>query len=474
MAHQGKYPVIFLSFKEVERNTFESSYKKLKSGISDEFKRHAYVVKKIQDKDDRELFKTLSSGKASEDDYSASLQFLSKCLENYHGTKAIILIDEYDVPLQKSWFCGYYEEMINFIRPLLSSALKDNTHLQFAVITGCLRVSKESIFTGLNNLTMISVLNREYSEYFGFTQDEADTMLKYYDLDKKREVLRDWYNGYLFGDSVVYNPWSCIHAVDSWRTYADEFPKPYWANTSGNDIVRKLIDRADDTTKAELETLMAGETLSKAVYEDITYSDVYKNSNNIWNFLFFTGYLKKVGERLEGVKKVLDLSIPNLELRYIYETKIKEWFDEKVGQRDFSKLYSAVLDGNAKVLQEELCDFLLDTISYMDGKEGFYHGVMLGVLSGIPNYDLKSNRETGLGRCDIVMKHRSGRGKAVIFELKHTTEMEEIQKKRDEALKQIVDGKYAKELGNSCYNDIIKYGIAFCKKSCEVGSVGGR
>jgi len=469
MEHQGKYPVIYLSLKDAKQPTFQASYTKLKNAISDEFKRHTYVEEKISDDGNREKFERLRTSKGSDDDYSSSLQFLCKCLEECHGRKAIILIDEYDVPLENSWVRGFYDDMVDFIRPLLSSSLKDNTQLQFAVLTGCLRVSKESIFTGLNNPTMISILSREYSEYLGFTQAEVDTMLKYYGLEGKRELLRNWYNGYLFGDSVVYNPWSCIHAVDSWRTYVDELPKPYWVNTSGNDIVRKLIDRADDATKAELEALMAGEVISKVVYEDITYSDVYKNSDNIWNFLFFTGYLKKVGERLEGVKKVLDLSIPNLELQYIYETKIKEWFDEKVGLRDFSKLYSAVLDGNAEVLQEELSDFLLDTISYMDGKEGFYHGVMLGVLSGISNYDLKSNRETGLGRCDIVMKHRSGRGKAVIFELKWTSNMKNIEKMRDEALKQIVDGKYAEELEPGDYNDIIKYGIAFCQKSCEVG-----
>jgi hypothetical protein len=338
-------------------------------------------------------------------------------------------------------------------------------------MTGCLRVSKESIFTGLNNPTMISILNREYSEYFGFTQDEADAMLKYYGLEEKRQMLRDWYDGYLFGNTEVYNPWSCIYAVDSWRIYADELPKPYWANTSGNDIVRKLIDRADDETKTELESLMAGGIISKVVHEDITYSDIYNSSDNIWNLLFFTGYLKKVGERLKDVEKVLDMSIPNLELHYIYITKIKEWFYEKIRQRDFSKLYDAILNGNVTILQEELNDFLLDTISYMDGKEDFYHGVMLGVLSGIRNYDLKSNRETGFGRCDIVMKHRSGRGKAVIFELKWTPDMKKIVEKRDEALKQIADGKYAQELENECYNDIIKYGVAFCLKSCEVGKL---
>ncbi|MDR2581127.1 MAG: ATP-binding protein, partial [Fibromonadaceae bacterium] len=469
MEHQGKYPVIFLSFKEAKRDTFERSYTQLRNSIADEFKRHAYILEKISDNDNRNMFEKLASRNGSYDDYSTSLLFLCKCLKNYYGKKTIVLIDEYDVPLENAWVRGFYQEMVDFIRPLLSSGLKDNTYLQFAVMTGCLRVSKESIFTGLNNLTMISILNTEYSEYFGFTQNEVDAMLKYYGLEEKRQLLKDWYDGYLFGNTEVYNPWSCIHAVSSWRVNINELPSPYWVNTSSNDIVRKLIDMVKGEAKTELETLMAGGTISKLIHEDITYDDVYRNVDNIWNFMFFTGYLKKVGEGLDGVKKVLELSVPNLELQYIYETKIREWFYERVNQRDFGKLHAAILGGNATVVQEELGDFFLDTISYMDGKEDFYHGVMLGVLSGIPNYDLKSNRETGLGRCDIVMRHSSGRGKAVIFELKWTSDMKEIVKKRDEALKQIVDGKYAEELENECYNDVVKYGVAFCRKSCEVG-----
>ncbi|MDR2732609.1 MAG: ATP-binding protein [Fibromonadaceae bacterium] len=473
MEHQGKYPVIFLSFKEGKRDTFERSYTQLKEFIVDEFKRHSYVLEKISDNGDREKFERLASRNGSFDDYSTSLLFLCKCLENYHGKKAIILIDEYDVPLENAWVRGFYQEMIDFIRPLLSSGLKDNTSLQLAVITGCLRVSKESIFTGLNNLTIISILNTEFSEYFGFTQNEVDVILKYYGLEEKRQLLRDWYNGYLFGNTEVYNPWSCVNAVTNWRININELPRPHWVNTSSNDIVRKLIDTVKGEAKTELETLITGGTISKVIHEDITYDDVYRNADNIWNFMFFTGYLKKVGQTVDSEERVvIEMKVPNKELNIIFHNKVQEWFRERIEQRDFGKLHAAILGGNATVVQEELGDFLLGTISYMDGKEDFYHGVMLGVLSGISNYDLKSNRETGLGRCDIVMKHSSGRGKAVIFELKWTSDMKEIVKKRDEALKQIVDGKYAEELENECYNDVIKYGVAFCRKSCEVGMVG--
>ena len=469
LEHQGKYPVIFLSFKETKRENFESSYTQLKNDIAEEFSRHDYALEKIAKKKDRELFEKLSSGEGSSDDYSISIKFLCKCLENYHGKKAIILIDEYDVPLENSWARGFYEEMINFIRPLLSSALKDNPHLQFSVMTGCLRISRESIFTGLNNLDIVSILNKNYSEHFGFTQSEMDAMLKHYKLESKTQTVKDWYNGYVFGETEVYNPWSSIKIASDWVTDINEYPKPHWANTSSNDIVRKLIDKADDDMRTELETLIAGGTVSKEIHEDITYDEIEKNAGNLWNFLFFTGYLKKTGKRSnENSELILDLSIPNMELKYIYSIKIQEWFKERIAHRDFSKFYEAILNGNAELVQKELGEFLLDTISYLDGQEDFYHGVMLGVLSGLRNYFVRSNRETGLGRCDIVLRHSSGRGKAVIFELKWTTDMREIEKKSKEALQQIEKGMYARELEAECYNDIVKYGIAFCKKSCEV------
>jgi len=474
MEYQGKHPVIFLSFKDIKEENFDLSYNLLKDCVADEFKRHVYATEKISDSGDIEKFKRISSGAGSINDYTQSLKFLSKCLENYHGKRAIILIDEYDVPLENSWACSsrFYDKMVGFIRPLLSSALKDNPHLQLAVMTGCLRISKESIFTGLNNLEVISILNKYYSEYFGFTQNEINAMLQYYGLEDKREIVRDWYNGYLFGNTEVYNPWSSVRVVDSWLADINEYPAPYWANTSRNDIVRRLIEIADAEMKTDLETLMAGGIISKPIHEDITYDEIDmdkdKDRNNFWNFLFFTGYLKTVGEHMDDVQKVLDLSIPNIEVQYIYKTKIQDWFKENVSRKDFNPLYEALLNGDAQSVQEELSDILLETISYLDAKEDFYHGITLGVLAGMRNFTAKSNRETGTGRCDIVLRHTSGRGKAIILELKCTADMREIEKKCEEAVKQIENGKYAKELETECYTDIIKYGIAFCKKSCEV------
>jgi hypothetical protein len=299
MEHQGKYPVIFLTFKEAKGEDFKETCDIFKDMLSTEFRRHGYVKEKLGDAIDLKKFESLSSGEGDISSYKESLKFLSMCLEKYHGKKVIVLIDEYDVPLENSWSCSprFYDETVGFIRPLLSSALKDNPHLQFAVMTGCLRISKESIFTGLNNLQVISILDKYYSEYFGFTQVEMDNMLEYYGLSEKRQIVRDWYNGYLFGKTEVYNPWSSVFVADSWLADINEHPKPYWANTSGNDIVRRLVDTDNTEMKMGLETLMVGGKISKPIHEDITYDEIGKDidPDNFWNILFFTGYLKNVG-----------------------------------------------------------------------------------------------------------------------------------------------------------------------------------
>ena len=471
LEHQGKYPVIFLSFKEAKRDTFERSYNMLRDEIAQEFKRHRYINEKIADVKNRGLFEKLADGDGTFDDYSTALKFLSECLENYHGKKTVILIDEYDVPLENSWACGFYDEMINFIRPLLSSVFKDNPHLQFAVITGCLRISKESIFTGLNNLEIVSILNKEYSEYFGFTQDEMDAMLGYYGQENKTQVVKDWYDGYLFGNTEVYNPWSSVKVVSSWRTYIDEFPKPYWVNTSGNAIVRDLIDKANAEMKAELETLMAGGTISKVVHEDITYDEVYNNADNLWNFMFFTGYLKKVGESVDHKERIIvELKIPNKELEIIFYDKVQEWFNKRIAAKDLRVFFNAILSGDVETFQRELSILLAESISFMDSAENFYHGFMLGVLSRLDGYRVKSNRESGHGRSDLALYSVNGREyNAVIFEFKPAKRVDMLPAASKDALKQIDDNDYAaywdKEEG---YKNILKYGIGFCGKRCEV------
>jgi len=473
MEHQGKHPVIFMSFKEAKRDTFESSYRMLKDEIVCEFRRHGYVAEKISHKEDRELFDKLSSGDGTDTDYSTSLKFLCKCLESHHGKKAIILIDEYDVPLENSWVCGFYDKTIAFIRPLLSSALKDNPHLRFALITGCLRISKESIFTGLNNLKVISILDKYYSEYFGFTQVEMDNMLEYYGLSDKRQIVRDWYNGYLFGNTEVYNPWSSVLVADNWLSDINELPKPYWANTSGNSIVHDLINRASAKMKTDIETLMAGGTISTVVREDITYKEI-DDDESLWNFLFFTGYLKKTGDGRQNAdgELTLDLSIPNIELRYVYKTKIQEWFKKRIEGKNPNEILNAILNGDAEAFQSELSTLLSESISYMDNAENSYHGFMagvLGVLARLNGYMTTSNRESGDGRSDMVLYRVNGKeSRAVIFEFKVAKEFDKLPIACENALKQIEEKNYAAAWDKEGYKNIIKYGIGFYKKRCEV------
>ena len=467
--HQNRYPVIKLSLKEASKIEFESSITMLISEISSEFKRHDYILESSCLKEDsRVLYQRLASEKATIDEYSKSLRFLSECLELYHNEKAIILIDEYDVPLEKAYFNGYYDEMVNFIRSFFSGALKTNDSLKFAVITGCLRVSKESIFTGVNNLNIVSILSDNYGEYFGLTEPEVEVMLAHYNLEHKADEMRDWYNGYLFGETTVYNPWSSIKYLYDELYSKIGFPIAHWSNTSSNSIIRDLIAIADDETKDEIEQLIQGETITKPINEDIVYSDITKNMDNLWNFLFFTGYLKKVSKKQIGVENHFELTIPNNEILYIYKRQIREWFDERVKEVDMTNLYTAVLSQNIATFEDELTSLLGESISYMDSLEFFYHGFLTGILRGIKGYRTVSNRESGSGRGDIFLRPTSIRKPAVVIEVKVANEARHLEKKCDEALVQIEEKKYDSELHRAGYMQIIKYGIAFYRKDCMI------
>ena len=360
--------------------------------------------------------------------------------------------------------------MIDFIRSLFESALKTNPNLEFAVITGCLRISRESIFTGLNNLAMFSIRSQMYSEYFGFTQEEAEQMLAYYDRSEHMETVRQWYDGYLFGDTEVYNPWSLLNYVMKLVYTTDTRPEPYWSNTSSNSIVRDLIQEADSIAVGELETLLAGGTIQKPVHEDITYADIRQSQDNLWNFLFFTGYLKKTGEVLDGSRIKVDLAIPNMEIRSIYEDKIRNWFDEKTKQKDLSALYEALLSGDEEATQKELKKLLGESISYLDSAEAFYHGFLLGVLMNIGGgYIVKSNREAGNGRYDICVYHISDETKpAAVIELKAVKRAGQMEKGAEEALRQIEEKKYDAWLGDLGYEECWHVGMGFCRKNCAV------
>lgn len=464
-----QYPVINLSLKSAKQPNYELAYECLVNEIIEEFKRHDYVLKSDKLNYEKEIYLNIINKKATKGTMVTSLKFLSMCLEKYHDRKAIILIDEYDVPLENSYFRGFYTEMIDFIRSLFESALKTNDHLEFAALTGCLRISKESIFTGLNNLNIVSILNSHYDEYFGFTESEVTNLLEYYHFEDKKEVVKTWYNGYIFGECNVYNPWSAIKYVYNLKGNKNTFPISHWSNTSSNSIVKSLIEKADDDTKAEIEELIAGKTIEKTIHEDITYGDIDSSMENLWNFLFFTGYLKKVDIKMNSDNEIVaSLAIPNEEIRLIYKNTILNWFDAGLKSRDLSKMYDAMLSGDAETFENELVDLLTESISFYDAYENFYHGFLLGTLVNMKRYIIKSNREAGKGRSDILIRYPNRRGAAVILELKVAKTFKELEAKCDEALKQIEEKEYDKPLLEEGYTDIVKYGITFYKKDCMI------
>ena len=469
LSHRQQYPVIFLTLKSAKQPTYALAYMELKKRISEEYKRHRYILQgEILTADEKARFEAISAIMDDDSLYTDALGFLSMCLAKYHEKNTIILIDEYDVPLENAYFRGFYDEMIDFIRSLFESALKTNPYLEKSVITGCLRISKESIFTGLNNLETDSVLHTRFGDSFGFTQEEVEGLLAYYDLSEQLEEVKKWYDGYLFNDFEIYNPWSILKYVNDRKDHVTEFALPYWSNTSSNSIVREMVGEADEMAKADLETLMAGGTIEKQVHEDITYGDIHQTQDNLWNFLFFTGYLKKVGERTVGNNLWLEMKIPNIEIATIYENSISYWFEQRMKQTDRSPLVRALETGDCEAAEDFINRQLADTISYYDYAETFYHGFMAGLLVNIGGYRVKSNRESGNGRPDIVMTESKFRGRAMILELKISDTIKDMEKKCEEALTQMKEQKYESSLEDDGYQPILKYAICFFKKGCMV------
>ncbi|MCR5791020.1 MAG: ATP-binding protein [Lachnospiraceae bacterium] len=475
----GKYPVIFLTLKSAKTGDEESAFEAIRKELAREFDRHSFVLKSgALSREDATEFLEFRDRKKKPDQYRDSLKFLCECIKKATGKNTIILLDEYDVPLESSFYDGYYDHMVSFLRSLFEGALKTNRALEFAVITGCLRISKESIFTGLNNLKINTILTTNYGEYFGFTDEEVQNTLAAYGLEGKYGEVRDWYNGYDFGGKNVYNPWSTIYYVDDHVAKHDAFPVSYWANTSSNSIVRDLIERADSGTKAEIERLIEGGSIEKPVHEDITYGEIYKEQDNLWNFMFFTGYLKKTAERFDENKKstYVTMKIPNWETEYIYRQKIMSWFDEEiVNKSDRSALFNAMKEGDAEGFEREINRLLTPSISYMDSYENFYHGFMVGILSGSDEYVVKSNRESGEGRSDILLKTGDVFEKAFVIELKTVKQerkkpvtLELMDEAAEEAIKQIDDMQYTDALLEDGYGNIGRYGISFFKKRCRV------
>ncbi len=466
LSHMQKYPVISLSLKSAKQPTWELAYESLKESIGNEFQRHNGILSQLQIDTDREKFNRLQKQKGEPGDYITAIAFLSKCLHEAYGKTVIILIDEYDVPLENAYFNGFYQQMIDFIRSLFESALKTNPHLYFAVITGCLRITKESIFTGLNNFDNVSILSKIYDEYFGFTRKDVDELLVNYDLTDKKEIIQKWYDGYLFGKTEIYNPWSIINYVKALTADPNEVPRTYWSNTSSNNIIHALIERADLSDRMEIEDLIAGGTIEKPIHEEITYEDVYQSTDNLWNFLFFTGYLKNSGLRMIGNQIYLALSIPNIEVCQIYKDKILGWFSDKVEQKDLSILYQDILNGNAPGFQAGLTELLQDTISFYDNAEAFYHGFMQGILGHLRNYIVKSNRESGDGRYDMLIRSLDITKPIILLEFKTAKNFPSLKSRAQEALEQIAEKEYDREFKNEGYQRSIRYGIAFYKKNC--------
>ena len=491
LAHMGRYPVINLSLKGARQPDFYTAFSMLRREIIGEYARHSYLEDSpVLDENDRKLFRELRQGdldwwerekefrdrqerkEALQRDcarYADALKVLSGLLEKHHGKRVIILLDEYDVPLENAWSQGFYPEMMGFIRSLFESALKTNAALERAVITGCLRISRESIFTGMNNLEIVSIRSDDFTEAFGFTQKETEKMLGDYGLSCKVEEVREWYDGYLFGKDEIYNPWSVTKYVKAHQSNIDRFPEPYWSNTSSNTIVRDLVARADDRMRAELDALIEGGTIEKRIHEDITYGDIYESEDNLWNFLFFTGYMKKVSERVENEDIYVTMRIPNLEIRSIYRNQIRSWFDRIVEKADRADLYRAVLDQDTEKMAKILTALLKRSISTFDSSEGFYHGYLLSMLIGMTDYTARSNREAGDGRPDITLYPENPPDPAYIFEIKARKRFNEMQDGLAEALDQIRDRRYTEGILEEGYAGSVAFGICFCKKSCIVG-----
>ena len=473
----GKYPVIFLTLKSAKTGDEKSAFEALRNEIAREFDRHAFVLESgaLSD-EEKDKFRNFKDWKPEPGEYKNSLKFLCECIKKATGKNTIILIDEYDVPLESSFYDGYYDHMVNFIRSLFEGALKTNADLEFAVITGCLSIPKETYVSVLNNLKNNSIITPDYGEYFGFTDDEVKDALELCGLSDKFEEVRNWYNGYDFGGKNIYNPWSIINYLNDHTTKDIDLPAPYWANTSSNSIVRYLIERADPDTKGEIEKLIGGGSIEKPVHEDITYGEIYKDQDNMWNFMFFTGYLKIISQRFENDIVYATLVIPNRETAYIYSQKIINWFRQEIVKKaDRSTLFETMKKGDAEGFEKEINKLLTPSISYMDSYENFYHGFMVEILTGSNEYTIKSNRESGDGRSDILMRTGDVFEKAFVIELKTVKQegrkpvtIEMMDAAAEEAIKQIDDLHYADSLLEEGYGNIGRYGISFFRKRCRV------
>ena len=469
--YMGQYPVIFLSLKGVEGLNFEEAKSMLKITIRTEAQRH-YELKKSEkvSEENRKLFNDILSGK--DERIEDSLRMLSQILFEHYGKKSIILIDEYDVPLDKAFQHGYYKEMVSLLRGLFGQALKTNEFLQFAVLTGCLRVSKESIFTGLNNFKVLSIADIRFDEQFGFTDEEVRKLLKDYDREDYFSEAKEWYDGYHFGNADIYCPWDVINYVEHLRYDPEAEPEAFWINSSGNDLVKRFVAKADQTTKDEIEQLIAGDVIEKKIRQDLTYDEIDQSIDNLWSVLFTTGYLTQTGRAERGIYKLM---IPNKEVREVFIDQIQQWFDQTVVNDEdrMSSFYQSFAQGKAKDVQDQLTSILAETISILDTKarneekENFYHGMMLGLLRNHRNWIVRSNVESGEGFVDILIKPEDP-DEGILIELKYSKTFDGLEKACERAMEQVKNRRYDEALREEGRCHILAYGIAFYKKRCKV------
>ena len=470
LSHMGKYPVISLSLQSMKQNSYELSFEMLKKAVQEEFVRHWEDVNaggRLIDAE-RDRYLRICDLTGSEGDYLYSLKFLSECLHISFGRKAVILIDALDVPLENAYFSGFYGRMESLLRAVLEPALKTNENLEFAVMTGCLRISKESVFFGLNNLNVVPVTSDSFARYFGFVPGEVEQILIDYGLEDNLETVKQWYGGYRFGKTEVYNPWSVINFVNSHYCDKNASAKPFWSDTGPDRIIRNLLEHGNISVKLEIETLIAGGTITEPVYEEITYDDIEADRDNLWNFLFFTGYLKKISEWQEGETIYMEMAIPNSEVRCAYKNTVLRWFEETTEKKDFSPLYESILDGDTEKMADILSENLMETIIFYDSQESSYYSFLIGILKNIGNCTVQFNRESGNGMPDILLKYPGGCGRAVIIEIRVSQTYQGLDEKCDEALRQIEEQKYEEALRQEGYQDILKYGVAFYRKECMV------
>lgn len=462
----NQYPTLFLSLKDVDGTTFENAFNMLKFVISSLCSQNSYLEtgENIRE-NEKDIFSRLRSQTASITDIKGSIVTIMNMMQSYYEKPVILLIDEYDVPIAKASNNGYYKEMLEVIKGMLSTALKDNSSLKFAVITGCLKIAKESIFTGTNNFVSDTISSTRYNEYYGFTQQDVDKLLADAEIEEKADLIKEWYDGYNFGEFEVYCPWDVMNYLRDLQNDLNARPVSYWKNTSDNAIIRSFIDYTGAAIRKKLEVLIAGGSICQKIEEDLTYDYLHSSEDNVWSILYLTGYLTKVGERDKDDQ--IELRIPNKEVKEIFESTVRKWFEDSARVTNRKDLFDAVWNKDADKATKEISTLLRMTISYYDYREDFYHAFLAGIFAGA-GYSVESNREHGEGRSDIVI-YNDVTGQVAVFEAKYSRKLEDLEKDCQKALDQINTKMYAKEFEDA-YEEVLCYGIAFYKKRCLVKS----